>query len=178
MPEPVEPSQAVKLSEFLSPKPVVGAGACSAMVLAFTTSLCSSFPVLPSAIVALSLSAIFAVLMVTASNGQKLSIKTLYGLICTLMIFSAARGGNTTVVEAMPNPIPNAPDQIIKMAKVDWSFIPSALAANDVNKIFYLAYVTNNLPVYTNAAGHSFTNTEFKAQSQKSLFRKWRWTND
>jgi len=177
MPEPVvEPSQAVKLSDFLSPKPVVGAGACSAMVLAFTTSLCSSFPVLPAAIVALSLSAVFAVLMVTASNGQKLPVKTLYGLICTLMIFSAARGGNSTVVEAMPSPVPNAPDQIIKMAKVDWSFIPSALADTDADKTFYLAYVTNNLPVYTNAAGHSFTNTQF--QAQKPMFKKWKWTNE
>jgi hypothetical protein len=159
------------------------------MVLTFTTSLCSSFPILPSAIVALLLSAVFAVIMVTANNGQKSMVKCLYGLICTLMIFSAARGGNATAIDiSAPSPAPQmqAPDSVIEVGSrmLEWSFIPSAHAGdtnNEDNTKFYFSYWTNGLPAYTNILGRHYIDRSFKLKSpgqssQPGLFKRWSWT--
>lgn len=181
------------INDFLSPKPIVGAGACSAMVLAFTTSLCSAFPVLPGAVVALALSAVFAALIVLSTNGQRVAVKWLYGLICTLMIFNAARGGNTTaseIVSPAAKPAIQAPESVIEIGgdhkvSMSWSLIPCAYA-DETNtpsaKVrFYFSHWTNGLPVYTNAFGGSYTNKDFKlptpkSPAQQSPFKKWGWT--
>lgn len=179
MPDPVVDNQSnafkTAMSDFLSPKPVVGAGACSAMVLALTTSLCSAFPMLPGAIVALMISGLFSALMVTINNGQKPIVKILYGLICTLMIFSAARGGNVTVKETITPPEKNVPENTIQVGE-SLSFIPCAYAGdtNTASRTFHFAYMTNGLPVYTNTTGQFHTNMNFKSQSPK-LFRDWKW---
>jgi hypothetical protein len=187
-------SSKASITDFLNPKPVVGTGACAAMVLAFTTSLCTAFPQLPGAFVALALSAIFAAAQVMAANNQKSIVKMLYGIICTLVIFSAAQGGNTTAVQSQSKPDEVAPPAAIHVgsAASPWSLIPSAEAAspdvfseplwaassNSVSGgtgIFYYAYTTTNgFPVYTNVAGQAYTNTIFRS-SQQRIFRPWGW---
>ena len=87
------------IKDFLNPKSALTIGGSSAMVLAFTTTLCNAF-CWPAAIVAISLSALFAAIQVGAMEDvKKWWLRPLYGIICTLVIFNAARGGNASLAE-------------------------------------------------------------------------------
>ena len=87
------------MKDFLNPKSALTIGGSSAMVLAFTTTLCNAF-LWPAALVALSLSALFAIIQVTTMDEvKKWWMRPLYGIICTLVIFHAARGGTRTLAE-------------------------------------------------------------------------------
>lgn len=90
-------SNGSQLQDFMNPKAAMTVGAASAMVIAFTTSLAISFG-WPQPVIALALSGLFAFLQVSAAKdvGNALQ-RGAYFVIITLVIFSAARGGNSTL---------------------------------------------------------------------------------
>lgn len=165
------------LKDYLNAKTSITFGASAAMVVAFTATLCSAFPFLPSAIVAISLSGILAAVQV-ANAKDKLIVKGLFWFLCMMVIFHAARGGNTTLREAAgeqgtPTEIV-VPESHASASLLDF-IVPSAYAGgtNDVqpNKYYLWKIDFDGKAVYTNAAGRSYTNTTRRA------FDKWDWKN-
>jgi hypothetical protein len=85
------------LQDFMNPKSSLTLGAASAMVIAFTTTLALSFH-WPQPAVALSLSALFAFLQVSAATDLGPIVNRFgYFVVITLVIFNAARGGTSTL---------------------------------------------------------------------------------
>ena len=172
------------LKDYANPKAALTIGASSAMVIAFTSSLCSSFPCLPSATTALVMGMIFGTAMVCYLN-EKMLIKVFYGFIVAMLIFHTARGGNETLGEASGGSKVNIPAEIIipKVSNTSYNFsiIPSAYADDDIHKKlsvstnltdkFYFAYMNKDgCPVYTNKAGVVHVDTNFK----QSAFKRWK----
>ena len=152
------------MDSYLNPKAALAMGAGAGMVLAFTTTLCASFPVLPGAGTALFLSAVFAAAQVLYSQESQ-KLKAFLWLVCTLVIFHSARGGNATLVSATES----APPQTLSVPAVScgFEFIPSAYAGSPEDT-YYLAS--------TNAAGDFvYTNVLGKVHTNKAsrIVQKW-----
>jgi len=158
-----------QLKEFLKPQSAVAFGGCAAMVIAFTTTFHNAFG-WPAAIVALVLSGLFAVINVIYYV-DKYYMKLLYWVICTMVIFHAAMGGNTTITN-IPSNTP-APTTLQVWHKPDFSIVTTAYAesTNRIDHIYFLS-ITNDSGdlVYTNFVGKAITN------DAGAIFKKWRWS--
>jgi hypothetical protein len=170
--------------DYLNPKSAITMGASAAMVLAFTTTLCSSFQFLPAAIVALSLSAMFGWAQV-AYLTEKLGMKLFYAMVCTLIVFNAARGGNLAITDATGGTVTVPPAMINLSTNKAVSeipslidiLVPSAYAAPekvkvDNNKYYFKGIDNDGNSVYTNAQGK--VHIEPKA-GNGSKFKSWEW---
>lgn len=162
---------AEKFDDFLNAKTSVTLGASAAMVIAFTTTLCMSFG-WPSALVALVLSALFAGVQLSYSK-DKIMAKLLFWVVCTLVIFHAARGGNITLSET-EGPSNHPESIVVPSVSSEYSFelIQSAYAGGENKKDrYYFSKVNEDgASVYTNSAGQSYTNN-----STKKVFQHWDW---
>ncbi len=168
-----------QIRDFINPKSAITMGASAAMVLAFTTTLCNAFVVLPAAIVALVLSIMFGTAQVMYLD-DKVFAKVFYGVVCSLIIFNAARGGNLTIRDATGEEVKVAPAKIelqTSMLMPD-IFIGTAYSA-ETNKVspktseyFYWTNTVDGVPIYTNIYGNVYTNNSFKSQK---IFNKWEW---
>jgi hypothetical protein len=169
------------LNEFLNAKTSVAFGASAAMVVAFTATLCSAFP-LPTALVGLSLSALFAAAQV-APLKDRIAIKAAFWAICTMVIFHAARGGNATVGEAVGSRDAAMPtEMIVPDGNAGFSpidvLVPSAYAGDadkqadkQADNRYYLWKVDERgNGVYTNSAGAVRTNAV-----ARQAFAPWQW---
>lgn len=164
------------LKDYANPKAALTIGASSAMVIAFTSTLCSSFPILPSATTALIMSIMFSSVMVYYIN-EKLLLKVFYGFIVAMLIFHTARGGNETLGEASGGNKESIPATIIIPKISDnysFSLVPSAYAADNtstnVPDKFYFAYMgKDGYPVYTNKIGEVYVDTNYKP-----FFKRWK----
>jgi len=165
------------LSDYLNARSSLTFGASAAMVVAFTSTLCSAFP-LPAAIVAISLSGILAAVQVSNAKDRML-VRLLFWFLCTMVIFHAARGGNTTIGEA--SGANSAPKEIVvpdAQSSVDLMglFVPTAYAA-DTNryirqsKYFLWKVDEEGRKIYTNSVGTAHTNRV------RTAFDQWNWRN-
>lgn len=166
------------INDFLNAKTSVAFGASAAMVVAFTTTLCTAFS-LPSAVVAIVLSGVFAIAQVAPLKDKAL-VKSVFWLLCTMVIFHAARGGNTTLGEAVGPGEPAkmeivVPDEHASAGLMDF-IVPSAYAGgNDAqpDRRYYLSrFLEDGRAVYTNSVGRAVTN----APAQRA-FQRWKWSN-
>jgi len=159
-----------KVQEFLNPKSAVALGSSAGMVIAFTTTLCNSFH-WTTALVALILSALFSVAHIIYFS-EKTYVKFIYWLICTLVIFHAAKGGNETLSESSTPPKAATTIEVSDNQN-NFSLISVAEAAPDEGSKhkFYLSYTNSDgYFIYTNFQGKAYTNT-----SNKQTFKSWKW---
>lgn len=170
--------------DYLNPKSAITMGASAAMVLAFTTTLCTSFQFLPAAVVALSLSAMFGWAQV-AYLTEKLGMKLFYAMVCTLIVFNAARGGNLAIADAsggtisIPSPVINVSTNrsTSEIPSIIDLLVPSAYASSekvDVNKYYFCSIDINGNSVYTNSQGK--VHIVVKSESKGNTFKSWEWT--
>ena len=170
--------------DYLNPKSAITMGACAAMVLAFTTTLVGAFPFLPAAIVALGLSIMFGWAQV-AYLTEKISMKLFYAMICTLIIFNAARGGNLAITDATGTTV-SVPPATINLSTNKSSevpalidiLVPSAYAASDKvdpNKYYFWRLDNDGNAVYTNAQGKVHLVPKVNKEQGKA-FKSWTWS--
>jgi hypothetical protein len=174
------------MRDYLNPKSAITMGACAAMVLAFTTSLCGAFTFLPAALMALVFSVMFGWAQV-AYLDEKLGLKVVYCVVCSLIIFNAARGGNLAITDAsgttisVPPATMNLSTNKVSHSIMDISFVQSAYAgpasdkAVDNGKYYFWRMTPDGHPVYTNSSGIAHTNFEFKGKQDKKIFKEWKW---
>ena len=128
-----------QLQEFMNPKSAMTIGASGAMVIAFTTTLALSFS-WPRPVTALALSALLALLQVSAAKAiGNLFQRAVYFVVVTLVIFHAARGGNTTLADG------ESAARSAEAPQVSFSLVSSAYA-DGTNEV-----CTNAPPVETNS---------------------------
>jgi hypothetical protein len=161
------------LKDFFNAKASLTLGASAAMVLAFTTTLCSAFA-LPSALVALCLSTLFATVQMAYSEIDKATMKAVFGVICTLVIFHAARGGNMSLGDVEPAAPPTSITVPVSEVRGFDLFVQSAWAGstNAASDRYYLWKVEDGKAIYTNSVGGVVTN-----EVPKKVFDQWKWTS-
>ena len=161
---------ATNIKDFLNARSSVTMGASAAMVIAFTTTLCSAFP-LPAAIVALCLSGLFAGVQVAYSKDKPI-IKALFWVVCMLVIFNASVGGNTALsgmakTEVAPVVAPFAPMSTPVGGLPHPKASSRLIVTQDVDyKVSEM--VTNVVFLY---------DIPIISQTKNKLFEQWKWTN-
>ena len=190
------------IRDYVNPKSAMTLGACAAMVLAFTTSLCSAFPILPAALVALALSFMFGIAQV-AYLDEKVGMKVIYGVVCALIIFNSARGGNLAindvsggkvVVPPASITVPSTAPEPVKTSMSFGDLTASAYGGDEVapqtgkpastnrnaktgsGKFHYWRTTDDGKAVYTNFEGQVYTNPV--PAKNKGFFKEWKWVTE